>query len=295
MDIDKIKAFLVLAKVKKFSLAAEELYISQPALSKQIQALERDLKVPLFNRTKKSTSLTVYGEYFLGYAHNILANYSNAREDINEIENLERGTLRFGATNFIGVYMIPELLAKFNKLYPGVRLNMSINSSKNIMSMLASYQLEFVLLSDYIQTDEERFTSKPWRQDKLKVIVGKNSKFFTRHTVRLEELNEEVFITKTPDSSLYKFLLRQLSVYGLTIKHPLFISQQEAIKQAVIHNLGVSIMSPLAVELEEKMGLLKTLNIVGHPLTREINVVYEKSWHLTPAAREFFKLLSIDI
>lgn len=291
MDIEKIKAFLTLAKVKNFGKAADELYISQPALSKQIQALEQDLKVPLFNRTKKSTYLTVYGEYFLGYANNILANYANAKENISEIESLERGTLRFGATNFIGVYMVPEILTRFNQLYPGVTLNMTINSSKNIMSLLSSYRLEFVLLSDYIQMDDTRFTSKDWCQDKLKVIVGRKSKFFTRRTVKIAELNEETFITKDSDSSLYNFLLKQLSTDGLTLKHPLFISQQEAIKQAVIHNLGISIMSPLAVELEEKMGLIKTLNITGHPLQREINVVYEKSWHLTPAAREFFRLL----
>lgn len=291
MDIDKIKAFLVLARVKKFSAAADELFISQPALSKQIQSLEKDLKVPLFNRTKKSTHLTVYGEYFLNYANNILANYANAKEDIKEIVGLEQGTLRFGATNFIGVYMLPEILAGFSQLYPGITLDMTINSSKNILSLLAAYRLEFVLLSDYIQTDKQRFTVQKWRRDKLKVIVGRSSKLFKRRTVSIDELNDETFITKDPDSSLYKFLLQQLVSKGLQLRHPLFISQQEAIKQAVLHNLGISIMSPAAVESEEKMGLIKSLDIIGHPLHRDINVVYEKSWHLTPAAKEFFALL----
>jgi len=293
MDIDKIKAFLVLAKVKNFSLAADELYISQPALSKQIQSLEQDLKVPLFNRTKKSTYLTVYGEYFLGYANNILANYANAKEDIKEIENLERGTLRFGATNFIGVYLVPEILAKFRQLYPGITLGMTINSSKNILALLHAYRLEFILLSDYIAVDKERFAIRPWCTDYLKVIVGQQSKFFKRKTIRLEELDAEVFITKDKDASLYKFFQSKLAGAGFSLSHPLFISQQEAIKQAVMHNLGFSIMSPVAVELEEKMGLIRTLDITGHPLQREINVVYEKSWHLTPAAREFFKLLPL--
>ena len=291
MDIDKIKAFLVLAKTGNFGKASEELYISQSALSKQIQGLENDLQVPLFNRTKKATYLTVYGEYFQNYARNILANYSNAKEAIRQVVNLEQGILSFGATNFIGVYLIPSILAQFRQMYPGITLNMSINSSKNILAMLDACELEFILLSDYVQVDEERFVRQTWCRDELKVIVGRGSRFFQQDTLRLEDLKQETFITKKKSASLYKFIRKKFAGTCLPLEHPLVISQQEAIKQAVINNLGVSIMSPAAVKLEEKFGLIKSLTIEDHPLERRIEIVHEKSWHLTPAAKEFFKLL----
>ena len=88
MDLEKLHAFLVLTNTGSFTRAADELFISQPALSKQIQSLENELKVPLFNRTKKHSSLTIYGEYLRPYASNILANYRNAREHIRQIGSI---------------------------------------------------------------------------------------------------------------------------------------------------------------------------------------------------------------
>lgn len=291
MDTEKLQAFLTLAKTKSFTKAADTLYISQPALSKQIQSLEQELQVPLFNRAKKFTNLTIYGEYFQAYAQNILMNFLNAKDHIKQIENLEQGTLSFGATNFIGVYLIPSILAHFRQLFPGITINMTINASKNILPMLDSYALEFILLSDYVKIDEDRFIRKTWRSDQLKVIVGQNNPLYKKRSLTIKDLNNQVLITKSRTSSLYKFLVPRLSQHGLQLMNQLVISNQEAIKQAVINNIGISIMSPLAINLEEKTGLLKALPIQGESLTRKISIVHERNRHLTPATVEFLKLL----
>jgi DNA-binding transcriptional LysR family regulator len=291
MDIEKLQAFITLAKTKSFTKTADALYISQPALSKQIQSLEQELQVPLFNRAKKSSNLTIYGEYFQAYAQNILMNFLNAKEHIKQIENLEQGTLSFGATNFIGVYLVPPILAFFRQLYPGITINMTINASKNILNLLNSYNLEFILLSDYVKIDEERFIRKTWRTDQLKVIVGHQSPLYKKRVLTIEDLNNQVLITKSKTSSLYKFLIPKLIKDGLQLSHPLFISNQEAIKQAVINNIGISIMSPLAIQLEEKLDLIKALPIKGETFNRKISIVHERNRHLTPATIEFLKLL----
>ena len=225
------------------------------------------------------------------YARTLLSTWQNAQEQLRQIDDLEQGTLNFGATNFIGVYLIPEILASFHKLYPGITLNMTINASRTLLSQLHSYQVEFLLLSNYVDLEEGRYERIPWLQDELKVIVGRENPLFTRSEISLETLNTQLWITKNASSSLYHFLKKKLSSAGLELRNPLFISNQEGIKQAVIHNLGVAILSPKAVEVEIQAGLVKALPLTGYPLDREIQVVYEKGATLTPAAKEFLQLL----
>ncbi|MDI9461027.1 MAG: LysR family transcriptional regulator [Saccharofermentanales bacterium] len=291
MDIQKINSFLTLARTSSFSKAADELYMSQPALSKQIKSLENELQVPLFHRGKKLTSLTLQGEYFLPYAENIMASYYQSREHILQIENLEMGKLIFGATNFNGIYLVPETLAAFKKVYKKIGIDLTINSSKNILNMLERQQLEFIILSDYIDIDPQKYVSVKWHDDELQLVVGKDSPLFEKESVGLEDLKDKLFISKDQHSSIYKFIMSELE---FSFDNMLFISCQEAIKYAVIHGLGFSIMSTRATFLEEKMGLLKSLPLEGHSFQRGINIVYEKNKYLTPATLAYFKLLGLD-
>lgn len=222
------------------------------------------------------------------YARTLLSTWQNAQEQLRQIDDLEQGTLNFGATTFIGVYLVPEFLASFHKLYPGITLNMTINASRSLLSRLHSYQVEFLLLSNYVELEEGRYERIPWLQDELKVIVGRENPLFAQSEISLDT---QLWITKNASSSLYHFLKKKLSSTGLELRNPLFISNQEGIKQAVIHNLGVAILSPKAVEVEIQAGLVKALPLTGYPLTREIQIVYEKGATLTPAAKEFLRLL----
>ncbi len=177
MDLVKLQSFLVLAEVKNFTKAADQLFLSQPALTKQIQTLENELGVTLFNRVGKSTFLTAEGEMLVNYAKQTIAAYNNALEHIKQIQNLEEGTLNFGATNFIGVYLMPEIIAKFKNRYPKITINMTINSSTNILKKLHLNQLEFAFVSDYITQDTDRYQISKYKDDELQLIVGKNIVF----------------------------------------------------------------------------------------------------------------------
>lgn len=290
MDIQKINSFLTLSKTKSFSKAADELYLSQPALSKQIRSLENELKVPLFHRGRKMTTLTVQGEYFLPYAEDILATYYNSKEHIKQIEDLESGSLIFGATNFNGIYLVPRTLAVFKKKYKNIGIDLTINSSKNLINLLERRQLEFIILSDYIAINENKFKRVKWLEDELQIIVGKESELYYKDYVTLEELKDKLFVTKEKNSSIYRYITSQL---GIEFENKLFISSQEAIKYSVVNDLGFSIMSKRSTKMEEELGLLKSLPLKDHSLIRAINIVYEKNKHLTPAALEYFNLLKV--
>ncbi|MGI6509024.1 MAG: LysR substrate-binding domain-containing protein [Erysipelotrichaceae bacterium] len=291
MDFNKLQSFLVLAEVKNFTKAADQLYLSQPALTKQIQTLENELGVTLFNRVGKSTFLTVEGEMLVNYAKQTIAAYNNALEHIRQIQNLEEGTLNFGATNFIGVYLMPEIISRFKKKYPKITINMTINSSTNILKKLHLNQLEFAFISDYITQDTDRYEINKYKHDELQLIVGKNHRLFGKTSCSIKDLKDEIYITKAPDSSQYKFIDSLLKSENFVFENKLFIGQQEAIKESVIHNLGISFISTKAIQREVLHGDLWPLRIDEFDLEREIQCVKLKDISLSPAAKEFMKMV----
>lgn len=291
MDITKIESFLALSKVQNFAKTADRLFISQPALSKRIQSLENELGVPLFNRMGNQTFLTIQGQAFQPFAEEIVASYYNAKEYIKQIETMENGVLNFGATNFIGVYIAPQIIAHFHKKYPSIKINMIINSSKNILEMLHKNQLEFVFLSNYIIQEPEHYVINPYIQDDLKLIVGNQHRLFGQTSCSFFDVVDDLYITKKPQSSQYRFLNHIFEQFHFDFTNKLFISEQEAIKESVINNIGVSIMSDRAVEREIQSGLISALDFHETPIQRDIQYVYVKNKFLTPAAKAFLDLL----
>lgn len=291
MNIANIESFLTLVKTKHFAKAADSLFISQPALSKRIKSLENEFGVPFFDRTGNKTYLTVQGEAFKSYAEEIFATYNRAKEHIKQIESMAFGTLNFGATNFIGVYMLPSIIAKYKKLYPNIKINMVIETSNTILDMMHKNQLEFVFLSDYINLESNQYVIEDYWKDRLVAIVGNEHRLFDKASCSLYDLKQDTYITKRKKSSQYKFLERIFRELDFDFPDKLFISTQDAIKEAVINNVGVSIISKLAVEREAALGLIKMLDIEDIEIERTIQCTYIKNKNLTPAANAFLELL----
>lgn len=291
MDISKLESFLVLAEEENFAKASELLFISQPALSKRIQSLEEEMRVKLFNRIGKRSFLTMQGEYFKKFAEETVALYYNTQEYIRQIDNLEDGVLNFGATNFIGVYLIPEVISGFHKKYPNIELNMTIDTSHNIREMLHKNQVEFILLSDYILSDTGCYVHETFYEDNLKLIVGRDHRFFGDKSCSLSDVADDLYITKKESSSQFRFLTGYFDECRFDFNNKLYISNQEAIKESVICNVGISIMSEKMVKREADMGLITAMDIKEKPIKREIQYVYLKNKFLTPAAKQMINML----
>lgn len=291
MDFTRLETFLLLAELGSFTDVANEMFCSQPAVSKQIKNLESELGVPLFNRVGHKNFLTIQGEYFKPYAQNILNTLESAKDHILQLENLEEGTISFGATNFIGVYLIPHILSKFREKFPKIEINFTISSSKKLITMLENDKIEFAFFSSYVDLDNKKYIFKKVSEDKLKLIVSSKHQLAAYDEVAFSEIKDETFILKGNNSSITKFLKKAFGDEMLNEKSLLKISSKEGIKEAVIENLGVSIMSERAIINERKLGIIKALDLKDHELKRSINLVYSKRHNLTPAAKEFFKCL----
>lgn len=291
MDTERLKTFLLLSELKSFTEVAHQLYISQPAVSKQMKSLEDELGVPLFSRIGQKNHLTIQGKAFKQYAQTIVNTYAIAKEHILQIESLEKGHMSFGATNFIGVYLMPEILSVFKNKFPKIDINFSIASSKKIIKQFENASIEFAVLSGYVDLSSDMYVIQKIFNDELKIIVNSNHKLATRESVTFKELKNETFILKDVDSSLHHFLVKRIGENNFKDKNIITISNQEGIKEAVIKNLGISFMSQKAVNYEVKLGHLKMITLLDYDLERSINLVYKKKYTLTPAAKEFIQCI----
>lgn len=291
MNINKLQTFITLTECLNFTEAAEQLFCSQPSVSMQIQSIEEDLGVPLFDRIGKKLYLTKQGEHFKPYAEQIINLLHSARDHIRQLEDLSYGTLSFGASNFVGVYLLPMILRDYSKTFPEIKINMNITSSSHLIHMLESNKVEFLIISDRVSIDESRFQRKTFYQDELVLIVHPLHPLANKEECTLEDLVHETLIIKPNKSATRNYLEDQFKQLGFTLPKYMEISNLEGIKQGVIHELGVSIVSSFAIQQEIKNGLLVKVPIKGVKFNRGICYVYHRSKHLSPATKQFISLL----
>ncbi|MEF2245199.1 MULTISPECIES: LysR family transcriptional regulator [unclassified Paenibacillus] len=291
MNISKLRTFVTLTECLNFTEAAERLYCSQPSVSMQIQSIEEDLGVPLFDRIGKKLYLTKQGECFKPYAEQMINLLHASRDHIKQLEDLSFGTLAFGASNFVGVYVVPAILRNYTKAFPDIRINMNITSSNHLIQMLESNKVEFLIISDRVVIDETRFERTTFYEDELVLVVPPTHPIAAKKDCNLEDLVNETFIIKPDKSATRTYLENQFAAHGFNPPKYLEISNLEGIKQGVIHELGISIITSFAIKQEVANGLLIKIPIRGVQFNRGVSYVYHRNKHLSPAAKQFLSHL----
>ncbi len=170
MNFNQLLIFHKVAELRHFTRAAEALFISQPAVSKQVQQLEKALKQPLFTQVGQKVYLTEAGKLLYEYAGRIFALADEAELALNEMQRLERGRLALGASTTIGTYLLPELLGRYKALYPAMDLVVEIANTEEIQSKLLAHRLEVGLVEGGVTHSE--LLESVWRQDELVLITS---------------------------------------------------------------------------------------------------------------------------
>ncbi|HEY1104774.1 MAG TPA: LysR family transcriptional regulator, partial [Agromyces sp.] len=171
MNLEQLKAFVEVAQVGNFTRAAEELYLAQPTLSRQITALERDLGAELFRRARGGSTLTPAGESLLPLARRMLADAESVRRELAELAGLERGRVRLGATPTLCISLVAEVLSAFHAEHPGIDLHLSEQGSRRLLDELVSGELDLALITTSDASDAaERFMTTPLLVEELVVV-----------------------------------------------------------------------------------------------------------------------------
>jgi len=289
MDLHQLRGFMAVARHSSFSRASEELYRTQPAISKQIRALEEALETKLFHRLGRKIQLTDAGEILYRYAHRVFQVLDEARETVSELKGLQKGHLRISAASTIGTYMLPRALGRFKRRYPGIDISLAITNKAHVLEQVLEHEADLGFVGPPVQPKE--LQREEYLLDELVLIVDPNHPLAHEEFVSIDQLKEEVYILREPGSGTREIMEEELTRKGIVLRKAMELGSTEAIKQAVAANLGVSIVSRYAITLEVVMGRLCAAHIKDLNLRRQLYAVSLKDRTLPLAAAAFLELL----
>lgn len=288
MNFHHLQVFYVVAKRLSYSRAAEELYISQPAVSRHVQSLERDFGAKLLGQRGNRVYLTDAGRIVFDYAQRVFALTEEAKRALCELEGLERGYLRLGASSTPGTYLLPSVVTLFRKRYPGIDVSLTIANSQQIEEQVLKNELDIGFVGASFLPELQ---VQPYVRDALVLIVPPRHPFVERGSISVQELEYQPFIVREAGSGTRRLLEDELNRAGVTLRHRFELCGCEATKRAVAAGMGIAVVSGYSVDLEVESGILKTVIIQDLCLERELSIISHKDVRPSAASLAFLTLL----
>jgi DNA-binding transcriptional LysR family regulator len=293
--LQQLRILKAVATEKNFTKAAEVLYLSQPSLSKQIKRLEKNLDILLINRENNKISLTENGKVFLQYSERILALCEESCRALIDLKNGDRGNLTVGASQTIGTYLMPRLLALFAQNYPQIDLKVQVNSTRLIANNVLNREIDIAVVGGDIPDELKRnLTIKDFVEDELSLIISKSHPFAKKQKINKENLYYLNFITLNSNSTIRKFIDNILIQNGIETKQLKVVMQFnsiEGIKTAVSLGLGAAFVSSSAIEKEVELKTIEILKIENIRITRRLSIISNPECYKSKAFDLFYNEL----
>lgn len=288
LTLRQLKIFAQSASRSSLTRAAEDLHLSQPAVSMQIKQLEDAVGMPLFDRVGKGLRLTEAGRELQQYAREITAKVEEISQVMDEIRGLKRGSLSIAVATTVSQFAI-QAVAGFHKRYPGISVSLDVTNRKSLLSQLENNEADIVLMG--FPPKKKQFIAEPFMDNPLVVISEPGHRLAQRKAIKLSEIAGETFLLRESGSGTRQAIERYLRKKGVTLSTTLFMSGNEAIKHGVEAGLGLAIVSRHTIALELKAGRLCELPVRGFPLVRQWFVVRPSSKRYSAAARVFAEFI----
>jgi len=284
LTIRQLQVFVSVARHLSFARAAEELHLTQPAVSMQVKELEGGIGLPLFDRSGKRIALTTPGEYFLVHARRMLAALKDASDAMARMKRVETGRLTIGIVS-TGKYFVPRLLAAFRREHPAVELRLEVGNRQTLVGQLQNNEVDLAVMGTPPRELETR--AEPFAANPLVMIASPQHRLARLSQVPTALLSDEVFLVREQGSGTrasMEVFLREHRIHPAGIVE---MPSNETIKQAVMADMGVSFLSLHTIGLERHAGLIRVLDVDGLPVVRRWHVVNLRAKLLSPAAEAF--------
>ena len=294
--LQQLRILKAVATEKNFTKAAEVLYLSKPSLSKQIKTLEKNLDILLINRENNKISLTENGKVFLQYSERILALCEESCRALIDLKNGDRGNLTVGASQTIGTYLMPRVLALFAQNYPQIDLKVQVNSTRLIANNVLNREIDIAVVGGEIPKElKKNLTIENFVEDELSLIISKSHPFAKKKRINKENLYYLNFITLNSNSTIRKFIDNILIQNGIETKQLKIVMQFnsiEGIKTAVSLGLGAAFVSSSAIEKETELQTIEILKIENLRITRTLSIISNPECYKSKAFELFYNELS---
>lgn len=288
MTLRQLKLFKAVAQHLSFTRAAAELCLTQPAVSIQIKQLEGHVNMPLFEQIGKRIFLTEAGNELYAACEDIFARIDALETSLNEIQGSIKGHLKLSVIT-TATYFIPHLLGAFVRQHPEVNIRLGVSNRIRILERLANNEDDMVIMGqapDSLNVETHQFLENP-----LVVIAPPQNPLVKQSAISLQRLAEEDFLMREVGSGTRLATERCFAARNLEIKIKMELGNSEAIKQAVIAGLGLSVLSEHTLIQELATGAIKVLDVEDFPMVRHWYAVHLSEKKMSLVATTFLEFL----
>jgi DNA-binding transcriptional LysR family regulator len=289
INLHHLRLFAAVVDHGGFTKAATQLNLSQPAISKSLSELERQLNVRLLDRSGRSTKLTDAGRILHARARELFGVERLAERELREVRGLKRGTLRIAASTTIATYMLPSVLGRFHRRRPTVRISATSANTRTVTKLLLESRVDVALVEGPVA--HQRIEVLPWRDDELAIIAPPDHPLLGRSGVSVTELGDWQFLVREPGSGTRDVTEQALAKHGVHLRRTMRVGGTETIKQAVAAGLGLAIVSRAAAADQIALGRIAVLAVDGLVIRRTLTRLKLVGRSISPAARELDVLL----
>ncbi|UXE63904.1 MAG: LysR family transcriptional regulator [Woronichinia naegeliana WA131] len=291
--LDQLRILKAIAAEGSFKRAADTLYVSQPAVSLQVQNLEKQLSVPLFDRGGRKAQLTEAGYLLLNYGEKIITLCQETCRAIEDLQNLQGGTLIVGASQTTGTYLLPRMIGLFRQKYPDVAVQLQVHSTRRTSWGVSNGQVDLAIIGGEVPSDlQDTLQIIPYAEDELALILPTFHPLAKVETIQKDDLYKLKFISLDSQSTIRKVIDKVLSQGGIDTKRlrvEMELNSIEAIKNAVQAGLGAAFVSTTAIEKELAMNVLHIAPIREVEVRRTLYVILNPNRYRSKAAEAFIK------
>ncbi|MCG6134697.1 MAG: LysR family transcriptional regulator [Nostoc sp. LLA-1] len=266
MTLEQLRIFLAVAEMLHFTRAAEALYITQPAVSASIQSLETEYGTRLFHRIGRHIEITDAGKLLQGEAQKILDHVELTERGLKELNNLQRGELKLGASLTVGNYWLPEKISQFKQLYPGIFINCKLGNAEEICEGTAVGMYDLGLVTGEIKPSlQHSLETEEVGSDRLQIVVSKSHPWFGRTEIYLDELLNTSWVMRESGSGAQQMFEQALQTWGIEpskLDVVLNLNTSEMVKAVVESGVGAAAIPELMVKKELQLGTLYAVRII---------------------------------
>jgi DNA-binding transcriptional LysR family regulator len=285
MDIAALKAFIAVADTGSFSIAAEHLFLTQPAVSKRVSGLESELDARLFDRVGRTVILTEAGQALLPRARNILLEVDDSVRALSNLSGEVHGTLRFATSHHIGLHRLPPVLKHFVRQYPQVRLDIRFMDSEEACHAVEQGELELAIVTLPPSPAPVLRTNKVW-DDPLTLVVSEDHPLTAKSRPTVADLARHPAVLPAANTYTRQIAEQVFHELGLKLDVALSINYLETIKMLVSVGIGWGLLPVTMLDRQ-----LQALTIKALTMQRALGTVCHRDRSLSNAAHELIKAL----
>ena len=296
MDLWQLHIYCKVVELKSFSKAGESMHLSQPTVSSHIKDLEDHFGMRLVDRLSRKVLPTKGGELLYDYARQLIALRDRTEAAMSEFSGKIKGRLIVGGSTIPGGYLLPQVIGLFSKRYPKVQVSLKVADTSEILAGILAGHIEAGIVG--ARNNDKQLLQVPVMDDEMCLVVPGNHPWAKRQRIKIKELLDEPFIVREPGSGTLRSIEQQLQKKGYAMADFKIVAEMgstEAVRQAIKNNVGLSILSVIAVADDIQTGSMKAISIEGLNLKRSFYLTTHKQRTPSPLCRTFVDFLKQEL